>query len=172
MLRIRDALWLPLRLLQRILRKSSLDRRRSRIYYATHSIMQQRVFAADERGGVMDAQMKRGFLEACVLAVLSRGESYGYQITKDARPSLGLTESAAQATGRRELHCRALCRAQWAAAQVLSHHNRGPRSRGDLHRGMERGGGHLPLRARGRGRRCTCDGRARRRCDRSCRCAC
>ena len=41
----------------------------------------------------MDAQMKRGFLEACVLAVLSRGESYGYQIIKDVPPSLGLTES-------------------------------------------------------------------------------
>ena len=55
--------------------------------------------------------------------------------------------SAAQAAGRRELHCRALRRAQWAATQVLSHHNRGPRSRGGLYRGMERGGGHLPLRA-------------------------
>lgn len=41
----------------------------------------------------MDAQMKRGFLEACVLAVLSRGESYGYQIIKDVPSSLGLTES-------------------------------------------------------------------------------
>ena len=41
----------------------------------------------------MDAQMKRGFLEACVLALLSRGESYGYQIIKDVPPSLGLTES-------------------------------------------------------------------------------
>ena len=40
----------------------------------------------------MDAQMKRGFLEACVLAVLSRGESYGYQIIKDVPPSLGLTD--------------------------------------------------------------------------------
>lgn len=41
----------------------------------------------------MDAQMKRGFLEACVLAVLSRGESYGYQIIKDVPATLGLTES-------------------------------------------------------------------------------
>lgn len=41
----------------------------------------------------MDAQMKRGFLEACVLAVLSRGESYGYQIIKEVPPTLGLTES-------------------------------------------------------------------------------
>ena len=41
----------------------------------------------------MDAQMKRGFLEACVLAALARGESYGYQIIKEVPPTLGLTES-------------------------------------------------------------------------------
>ena len=41
----------------------------------------------------MDPQMKRGFLEVCVLAVLNRGDSYGYQIVKDAPESLGLTES-------------------------------------------------------------------------------
>ena len=31
----------------------------------------------------MDAQMKRGFLEICVLASLRGGDSYGYQIVKD-----------------------------------------------------------------------------------------
>lgn len=41
----------------------------------------------------MDAQMKRGFLEACVLATLCKGESYGYQIIKDIPKSLDLTES-------------------------------------------------------------------------------
>lgn len=41
----------------------------------------------------MDKQMKRGFTEASVLAVLARGESYGYQIVRDAPPSLELTES-------------------------------------------------------------------------------
>ena len=41
----------------------------------------------------MDAQMKRGFLEACALATLERGESWGYRIVKDMPPSLGLTES-------------------------------------------------------------------------------
>lgn len=41
----------------------------------------------------MDAQMKRGFLEACVLATLSQHESYGYQIIKETPSSLGLTES-------------------------------------------------------------------------------
>lgn len=41
----------------------------------------------------MDAQLKRGFLEACVLATLCKGESYGYQIIKDIPESLDLTES-------------------------------------------------------------------------------
>lgn len=41
----------------------------------------------------MDAQLKRGFLETCVLATLERRESYGYQIVKDVPASLGLTES-------------------------------------------------------------------------------
>lgn len=41
----------------------------------------------------MDAQMKRGFLEVCVLATLNRQDSYGYQIVKDVPDVLGLTES-------------------------------------------------------------------------------
>ena len=36
------------------------------------------------KGGMqMDAQMKRGFLEVCVLASIKRQDSYGYQIVKD-----------------------------------------------------------------------------------------
>ena len=41
----------------------------------------------------MDPQLKRGFLEACVLAALSRQDSYGYQIIKDVPDQLSLTES-------------------------------------------------------------------------------
>ncbi len=41
----------------------------------------------------MDAQLKRGFLDACVLATMAQGESYGYQIIKDMPPSLGMSES-------------------------------------------------------------------------------
>lgn len=41
----------------------------------------------------MDPQLKRGFLEACVLASISRRDSYGYQIVKDMPPSLQITES-------------------------------------------------------------------------------
>lgn len=41
----------------------------------------------------MDPQLKRGFLESCVLAALARQDSYGYQIIKDVPDQLGLTES-------------------------------------------------------------------------------
>ena len=32
---------------------------------------------------MLDPQMKRGLLEACVLSALARGDSYGYKIVKD-----------------------------------------------------------------------------------------
>ena len=41
----------------------------------------------------MYAQMKRGFLEVCVLASINRQDSYGYQIVKDVPAILNLTES-------------------------------------------------------------------------------
>lgn len=41
----------------------------------------------------MEAQLKRGFIEACVLATVAGRESYGYQIVKDAPAALELTES-------------------------------------------------------------------------------
>ena len=41
----------------------------------------------------MDAQLKRGLLDICVLSILRRGDSYGYQIIKDTPPLLELTES-------------------------------------------------------------------------------
>ena len=41
----------------------------------------------------MDAQLKRGLLETCVLAVLSTGDSYGYEIVKDMPEYVGLSES-------------------------------------------------------------------------------
>lgn len=41
----------------------------------------------------MDAQMKRGFLDACVLATMASKESYGYQIIKDLPEMLEVSES-------------------------------------------------------------------------------
>ena len=41
----------------------------------------------------MDIQLKRGMLDICVLKVLEKGDSYGYQIIKDAAPVVEITES-------------------------------------------------------------------------------
>lgn len=41
----------------------------------------------------MDGQLKRGMLEVCVLAAIKTGDSYGYQIIKDMKPYLALSES-------------------------------------------------------------------------------
>ena len=41
----------------------------------------------------MDAQLKKGLLDVCVLAVLRRGESYGYKIIADVAPYIEISES-------------------------------------------------------------------------------
>lgn len=41
----------------------------------------------------MDVQLKRGLIEACVLAVLNRGDSYGYQMIKDVGICIDISES-------------------------------------------------------------------------------
>ena len=42
---------------------------------------------------MLDAQMKRGLVENCVLAALAREDSYGYQIVKDLGAFVTVTES-------------------------------------------------------------------------------
>ena len=41
----------------------------------------------------MDGQLKRGLLDVCVLAAIKGGESYGYQMMKDMKPYLEMSES-------------------------------------------------------------------------------
>ena len=41
----------------------------------------------------VDAQLKRGILEICVLKVLEKGDSYGYQIIKDINQAVEISES-------------------------------------------------------------------------------
>lgn len=41
----------------------------------------------------MDVQMKRGLLDVCVLAAIKNQDSYGYQIMKDMKPYVTITES-------------------------------------------------------------------------------
>ena len=41
----------------------------------------------------MDIQLKRGLLEVCVLAAIKNEDSYGYQIIKDMKPYVEISES-------------------------------------------------------------------------------
>ena len=41
----------------------------------------------------MDVQLKRGLLDACVLAAIRNEDSYGYKIIKDLKPYVELSES-------------------------------------------------------------------------------
>lgn len=41
----------------------------------------------------MDIQLKRGLLDVCVLAAIKNNDSYGYQIIKDMKPFIELSES-------------------------------------------------------------------------------
>ena len=46
-----------------------------------------------ERGYWMDIQLKRGLLDVCVLAAIQDTDSYGYQIIKDMKPYVEISES-------------------------------------------------------------------------------
>jgi PadR family transcriptional regulator PadR len=41
----------------------------------------------------MDIQLKKGLLDFCVLAVLNKSDSYGYQIIKDVSTCIEISES-------------------------------------------------------------------------------
>ena len=41
----------------------------------------------------MDIQLKRGMLDVCVLAAIRQADSYGYQIIKDLKPYVDISES-------------------------------------------------------------------------------
>ena len=41
----------------------------------------------------MDVQIKRGLLDVCVLSAIRNNDSYGYQIIKDMKPYVEISES-------------------------------------------------------------------------------
>lgn len=55
----------------------------------------------------MDIQLKKGLLEVCVLALLSKEDSYGYKITKDLSTCITISESTLYPILRRleNSHC-------------------------------------------------------------------
>ena len=41
----------------------------------------------------MDIQLKKGLLDVCVLSAIKDGDSYGYQMLKDMKPYIEMSES-------------------------------------------------------------------------------
>ena len=66
----------------------------------------------------MDIQLKRGLLEICVLAAIKNEESYGYQIIKDVKPFVEISESTLYPILRR------LEAAQYLTVQSAEHNGR------------------------------------------------
>jgi len=57
----------------------------------THYTMRSIVLCG--RGYSVDIQLKRGLLDVCVLAAIQDQDSYGYQIIKDMKPYVEISES-------------------------------------------------------------------------------
>lgn len=56
----------------------------------------------------MDAQLKKGLLEVCVLAAIREKESYGYKIISDVAPYIEISESTLYPILRRLEACGAV----------------------------------------------------------------
>ena len=52
----------------------------------------------------MDIQLKRGMLDVCVLAAIKDEDSYGYQIIKDMKPYVTISESTLYPILRKYYH--------------------------------------------------------------------
>ena len=66
----------------------------------------------------MDIQLKRGLLDVCVLAAIKNQPSYGYQIIKDMKPYVEMSESTLYPILRR------LESAQLLTVQTAEHNGR------------------------------------------------
>lgn len=66
----------------------------------------------------MDIQLKRGLLDICVLASIKNEDSYGYQIIKDMKPYVEISESTLYPILRR------LETAEFLTVRVSEHNGR------------------------------------------------
>lgn len=97
----------------------------------------------------MDGQLKRGLLDVCVLAAIRKEDSYGYQIIKDLKPCVELSESTLYTILKR------LESAQMLTVRTAEHGGRlrkyyhiteeGIRRIGGIQGRMERNSGHLSI---------------------------
>ena len=66
----------------------------------------------------MDIQLKRGLLDICVLAAIKNQDSYGYQIIKDMKPYVEISESTLYPILRR------LEAAEYLTVRAVEHNGR------------------------------------------------
>lgn len=66
----------------------------------------------------MDIQIKRGLLDVCVLAAIKNQDSYGYQIIKDIKPYVEISESTLYPILRR------LEAAEYLTVRAVEHNGR------------------------------------------------
>lgn len=66
----------------------------------------------------MDAQLKRGVIENCVLSAMLKGETYGYELIKTVSPMIEISESTLYPILRR------LCANGYAVVRSAEHNGR------------------------------------------------
>lgn len=101
----------------------------------------------------MDAQIKRGLLEVCVLAAIRDEDSYGYQIIKDMNPYVEISESTLYPILRR-LEAAQLLSVRTAEhsgrlRKILPHHPPGKKTPGRFSGRMEGTPIHLQIHHKG-----------------------
>ena len=94
----------------------------------------------------MDNQMKRGLLDVCVLAAIRNEESYGYQIIKDVKPYISISESTLYPILRRLEDGRAFGGAQRKASEILPYYEAGHQKARGIYGRVEGNHGNLPVR--------------------------
>lgn len=80
----------------------------------------------------MDMQLKRGLLDVCVLAAIQDQDSYGYQIIKDLKPCVEISESTLYPILRR------LEAAQMLTVRSVEHNGRLRKYYAITHQGRQR----------------------------------
>ena len=59
-----------------------------------YNIIQRKVlFNKERKESCLDAQLKKGLLEICILSAIEEEESYGYKIISDVAPYIEISES-------------------------------------------------------------------------------
>lgn len=72
------------------------------LYYIVYSITDDRISLKEASRGMLFS-INTGLLDACVLAILSRGDEYGYRLTQEVKQAMAISESTLYPVLRRLL---------------------------------------------------------------------